>query len=153
MSSSLSSQRPSFNEVIAKTKDGKDVIFTDEMNKFIDDLIYSVDGEDLREVGGAGQPDFQNGWVNFGGTTRTLAFKKIGSRVFFKGVIKSGAMNDLTLPVLTLPSGYYVDVHINIATMSDSEVVRVNISPSGDLTLFGADSSPSFVLMEFSYLV
>jgi len=56
-------------------------------------------------VGGAGEPAFANSWQNNGGGYSTVAFKKVGDVVFFRGLAyrPSGAS---TATVFTLPVGY-----------------------------------------------
>ena len=41
--SDIQGQRLNYLETVAKTKDGKEVVFTDPMNKFLDDLLIAVD--------------------------------------------------------------------------------------------------------------
>ena len=55
------------------------------------------------EVGGTGEPAFENSWVNYGGSFNTAAFRRIGNVVYLKGLIRDG-----TIPAdaFSLPTGY-----------------------------------------------
>lgn len=57
------------------------------------------------EVGGSGEPAFQNSWVNYGGTYETAGFSKVGGRVFLKGLVKNGTVG-YPNAVFTLPVGF-----------------------------------------------
>lgn len=58
---------------------------------------------DWHEIGGTGEPAFENGWVNYGGGYDTLAYRKDAMGfVHLKGAIKSGT----GINVFTLPTGY-----------------------------------------------
>lgn len=59
--------------------------------------------EAWREIGAAGQPAFQNSWVNFGSTRATAAFRKEGNLVRVKGLVKNGGGSSA---IFTLPLGY-----------------------------------------------
>lgn len=56
------------------------------------------------EVGAAGEPAFQNSWVNYGSGYSTAAFRKLSSGlVMLKGIIKGGANGNVAF---ILPPGY-----------------------------------------------
>ena len=56
------------------------------------------------EVGAAGQPAFQNGWVNYGAGNNTVAFRKDAlGFVHFKGSIHGPTANTVAF---VLPAGY-----------------------------------------------
>jgi hypothetical protein len=59
--------------------------------------------ETLRVIGAAGQPAFQNGWVNFGGGEPNASFYKERGRVYLAGSVKAGTV---AAPMFTLPAGY-----------------------------------------------
>ena len=60
--------------------------------------------EAWHEVGTAGQPAFQNGWVNFGGGFSTMAFAKDSAGfVHLKGTIDLGTFSN---DIFVLPAGY-----------------------------------------------
>lgn len=60
--------------------------------------------EGWHNVGAAGEPAFQNAWVNYGPSDPPLAFKKYpDGRVRLQGIVKNGAVGQ---PIFTLPVGY-----------------------------------------------
>ena len=57
-----------------------------------------------RDVGGSGQPAFQNSWVNHGSTSAVAAFYRDSSGVVrIKGLVKNGTG---ATTIFTLPVGY-----------------------------------------------
>ena len=60
----------------------------------------------IHTVGAAGEPAFQNSWVNFSGANGPAQFaKSAGGLVTVMGVIKSGTVS--TVPAFTLPAGFH----------------------------------------------
>jgi hypothetical protein len=59
------------------------------------------------QVGAAGEPAFQNSWVNYAAGEATAAFRKdpLG-RVMIRGVIKSGTVGGASATAFTLPAAY-----------------------------------------------
>lgn len=56
-------------------------------------------------IGAAGQPAFQNGWANRGGSDETAGFYKDRDRVYLRGgVVRAAAPSKTT--IFTLPAGY-----------------------------------------------
>jgi len=64
-----------------------------------------IPDSDWHMVGGAGEPAFENSWVNFGGGTYGDAAFRIDAEgwVHLKGLVKSGTYN---AAIFTLPEGY-----------------------------------------------
>jgi hypothetical protein len=63
-----------------------------------------VSEEAWHEVGAGGEPAFQNGWTNWGGTLSTAAFyKDFFGRVHLKGVVTNPGGSAI---IFTLPVGY-----------------------------------------------
>jgi hypothetical protein len=61
-------------------------------------------GEDWHSIGAAGEPTFQNSWVNFGGNYAAAAFRKDAfGWVHLKGVVKTGTIG---ATIFVLPAGY-----------------------------------------------
>lgn len=56
-----------------------------------------------KTVGATGQPAFANSWVNYGGANQVMQFRKIGKKVYARGVLKDGTFS---ATVFTLPSGF-----------------------------------------------
>jgi hypothetical protein len=69
-----------------------------------DGAVLALKIEGWHNVGAAGEPAFQNGWVNFTATAQPpLAFKKYpDGRVRLQGIITSGTVG----AIFTLPVGY-----------------------------------------------
>ena len=80
-------------------------------------------------VGGAGEPAFQNSWVNFGGAYATAAFYKdhLGI-VHLRGLVKDG----IGPAIFTLPAGYRPAVREIFAIVAGGDTFgRVDVDPSG----------------------
>jgi hypothetical protein len=76
-----------------------------DFNRMVDVYSFLATNEDWHIVGAAGEPAFQNGWVNFDADgSRPARFRKnaLGT-VFVEGIVKNGTVN---VPIFTLPSGY-----------------------------------------------
>jgi hypothetical protein len=68
------------------------------------DVPTLVPMEPWHLVGAAGEPAFQNSWVNYGGAEEVVGFRKDPmGRVLLKGLAKSGTMPSA---IFTLPVGY-----------------------------------------------
>lgn len=88
-------------------------------------------------------PALTNGWVNFGGTDSVAGYRKIGTRVFLKGVIKSGT---LAAAAFTLPAGYRPAADSFLAAVSNAALGFLSITavagtcnPSGSNVYFSMD--------------
>jgi hypothetical protein len=91
------------------------------------------------EVGSGGSaPAFQNSWVNFGGGYATAGYRKVGSQVFLKGVIKSGSSS----LAFTLPSGYrptqLKEFNAYSGTTNPGALCHVNTTGAVDLFNYAA---------------
>jgi hypothetical protein len=85
--------------------------------------------EAWREVGEAGQPAFENSWVNFHTDNNSAAFyKDSGSRVWLKGRLKDGAVDSRAF---LLPSGYRPSKTNVFAVDSGAAHGRVFVGPGG----------------------
>jgi sorbitol-specific phosphotransferase system component IIA len=81
-------------------------------------------------------PTLLNSWVNYGGTMQPAQYKRIGDRVYIRGVVKSGTGS----PIFTLPAGYRppydigftVEIHDN---SNNPDFGHIRITQNGDLTL------------------
>lgn len=92
-------------------------------------------------VGGAGEPAFENSWVNLGAGYDSAGFAKdaIG-RVWIKGMAKDG--NPTT--VFTLPAGYRPSATITLPIETSANVIgKLTISAAGavDVHLLGAGTN------------
>ena len=78
-----------------------------------DSAIVTPAPDDWHVVGDAGEPAFQNSWVNFdAGGTREVSFTKRNGFVSLRGVMKSGTVNTTAF---TLPAAYCHDEGGDIA--------------------------------------
>lgn len=80
--------------------------------------------EDFHYVGVAGEPAFQNSWVNFGGAYQTVAFRKDRGAVYFVGTARSGALSStmFVLPAEYRPSA---DRRMAISLLDNTSLYRV----------------------------
>jgi microcystin-dependent protein len=100
--------------------------------------VVTTAPEALRYVGAAGQPAFQNGWLNYdnnaavpgSGNQRSAGFYKFGGRVHLTGVIKNGTLN---VAAFTLPVGYRP-----LASNNDFAVVAGGLFGSARIESTGA---------------
>lgn len=84
-------------------------------------------------VGAAGEPAFQNGWVNY--DTRIARFRKYDDgRVRLEGIIKSGTV---ATAAFTLPVGYrpVTPAELYFPCVSNAVFCQVNIAPNGNVVV------------------
>lgn len=85
--------------IVPGTASGQTLVWDNAAKKWVATTV-----EAWREIGSAGQPVFENGWINVGGAAATAAFyKDPDGVVHIKGLIRSGAN---TAVAFTLPAGY-----------------------------------------------
>lgn len=102
-------------------------------------------------VGGAGEPSFQNSWVNYASGYSSVAFRKdpLG-KVILRGAIKSG-----TVPgtVFTLPTGFRPPGQISFPLATDGSfgtLGGVYVSNAGDVVIYrGSNAYVSLDGIEF----
>jgi hypothetical protein len=83
-------------------------------------------------VGTAGEPAFQNGWVNFAGSLPACFYKDPLGLVHLEGTVNSGANN---MPIFTLPAGYRPAA---TATFTAAGAAQVAVASTGTVTPFTA---------------
>jgi hypothetical protein len=91
--------------------------------------------DDWHEIGASNEPAFQNSWANNTvSNPNTLAFKKEGKWIVFKGAIDGGASNTtvFTLPTTHRPSTLCVAA---AATNELDAVARVAVTATGDVNI------------------
>jgi hypothetical protein len=101
-----------------------------------------------REIGAAGEPAFQNSWVNFGGVDdhETAAFwQQSDGWVRLKGLIKDGTATDGTT-IFTLPSGYRPVSTQTFVTWTNAATAVIRISSLGNVQCHANCSSVSLSL-------
>ena len=86
-------------------------------------------------VGAPGEPAFQNGWVNYGGTEATAGFRKFpDGKVRLKGLIKSGVAGT----AFVLPVGYRpaATVYMPISTgVPGTTYGNVSVDSAGNVSV------------------
>ena len=119
--SDIQGQRLNYLETVAKTKDGKEVVFTDPMNKFLDDLLIAVDAN----TAGAGA----SGTVTSVAVTGSDGIEiDSGSPITTTGTIALGLNKTTTLAFLNVEDGADVTDTANVTSagaLMDSEVTNL----------------------------
>ena len=90
---------------------------------------YDTDTDGWREIGGSGEPSFENGWINYGGGFNTCAFRKDSQGfVHLKGMTKSGTDDSV---IFTLPAGYRPAATELFASRSNLNAGYLQVSTAG----------------------
>jgi hypothetical protein len=89
---------------------------------------------------------FSNGWV---AGTFTPAYKKVGTRVWFKGQIKSGTVGSVT--AFTMPTNYITAQTGNFPVYSNGAFGALNVFVTTGVIQVGNGSNVSVSLENFSY--
>lgn len=85
--------------------------------------------ENRHYVGNVGEPQFQNGWQNFGSQYTPAAFYKDNfGIVHLEGLISSGSTNAI---IFTLPSGYIPNAITHVSTLANHASANIVINPDG----------------------
>lgn len=121
----------------AQVQAGTPGLFVASVARLAAEITRRLTPEAWHVIGAAGEPAFQNGWLNFGGTFDTAGYRKdpLG-RVHLKGKIKSGTGNTT---IFTLPAGYQPAAGkiFSVVTASGAGHVagRVDVYPDGRVVL------------------
>lgn len=102
--------------------------------------------EASHEIGAAGEPAFQNGWVNDNPAVSETAgfYKDPFGRVHLKGMIKNGTVGDGTAyAAFTLPTGYRPALRKFFAPWNANTAPRVDIYPTGEVVVVAATGTVS----------
>lgn len=75
---------------------------------------------------------FANSWVNYGAPYYSAAYRKVGTRVYVRGMIKSGTINTAAF---TLPTGYRPASTAVFAVDSGGAFGVVGVDSSGNVTV------------------
>lgn len=92
--------------------------------------------EGWHNIGAAGEPAFQNGWVNYGGVYAAVGFRKdpLG-KVQLRGLVKTGASGTVAF---TLPVGYRPPASMVFTCWASGSVLAtVQINVDGTLGISG----------------
>jgi hypothetical protein len=85
--------------------------------------------EAWHEVGGTGEPGFENAWVNYGPCCNTAGFYKDRfGLIHLKGLVKTGAIGST---IFTLPAGYRSPLELLLPTVSNNAFGEIVTYPDG----------------------
>ena len=101
-----------------------------DMAKWVRDLAGAID----QPATGWTAVTFQNSWVNFGGTTQAVQYKRVGERVYVRGVGKTGASATV---MFTLPAGYRPPADLRFAIDGNVAYAVCDVASSGTVTVTG----------------
>lgn len=106
-------------------------------------------------VGAAGEPAFENGWVNFGSGALTYEgarfWKDPTGRVHLEGMVKSGTLGlAATGVIFTLPVGYRPGNSHQFAVVSNSLFGQAAVASDGKVYAI-AGNNASFTLSGISF--
>lgn len=105
--------------------------------------------EDYRYVGDAGNPAFENSWENYSTGWVSASFRKHGSRVEVRGLVKQDPPVVGSV-IFTLPSGYRpIKEHLFSSVSGSTDQCRVRVSPAGEVRTTGA--IPDYVGLNLSF--
>jgi hypothetical protein len=105
--------------------------------------------EAFHVIGAAGQPGFENGFANFGGTFETAGFYRDRQcRVWLRGVVSGNPGTAFTLPV-----GFRPPESTFTAVPATAEHGNAQISTTGQVTLGAAAGVKNFGLTGVSFRV
>lgn len=113
--------------------DGGSWLGTAHASKSTKNFYEYFSGDGWHEVGGSGEPAFQNSWVNYGsGWTNCEFFKDEMGIVRIKGLVKNGTANTV---VFTLPVGYrpLKIIHFTALGAQTTPMVTGNVLPNGEV--------------------
>lgn len=101
--------------------------------------------DDWHVIGAAGEPAFQNGWVNNGGYGPAAFWRDSAGIVRLRGLVVSGTL----ATIFTLPAGYRPAYRLLIGNHAGGAEGRLDILTSGDV--FAIAGSGYFQLDNISF--
>lgn len=110
-------------------------------------------GDSWHEVGAPGEPAFQGGWSNIGGTSRTAAFKLLSPALFaMKGSVLGGTSGTA---VFTVPNWTYGYTVLAFALLDGGAQLPCSgvIDASGNVIPFAGGGSGALDLVGLNVLV
>lgn len=75
---------------------------------------------------------FQNAWANVGAGFQNMEYKKVGSRVYLRGTIKTGAIGSIAF---TLPAGFRPPASLQFPAPSSNAYGQITIASTGTVTV------------------
>jgi hypothetical protein len=124
---------PSDGLIYRNIKETKDVApdYTNATSNLYWTWIAGAPQDTWHEVGAAGEPAFQNGWVNFGGVYSPVSFRKDSAGVVhIQGLVKSGTLGTT---IFTLPGGYRPSIQLLNAVLTSDALGRLDILTDGSV--------------------
>lgn len=98
-------------------------------------------------------PTLGSSWVNFAGGYQNAAYRKIGNRVFIRGMVKNGTITDGTV-LFTLPIGYRPLGHeLFTGYQSAGTAYRLNVNSTGAVAIYGVTANAWISLSNISFMV
>lgn len=92
--------------------------------------------------------NYQNSWVDFGGSQPAL-YRRVQQRVVFRGAVKAGTNNTIGF---TMPAGFRPGITIFIPVRTDGGLGWVTIAPNGDVRInVGTGANTEVDLDSISY--
>ena len=89
-------------------------------------------------------PTLLSGWQNYGNGYNVVGYYKDRDRVYLKGLIRNGAVNNVCF---ILPPGYRPSARELLSTIADSRTARVDIDSAGNVLIW-IPSSPGWVSLD-----
>lgn len=124
---------PSVGDTIWILQNGPDLV---ALGKVRPDVEVA---EGFHFVGTAGEPAFQNSWVNFASGHHNAGFyKDPDGVVYLVGLVKNGAA---TSTMFTLPAGYRPDQNLRFACMANGAITNVTVAPDGTVRQGGTGTT------------
>lgn len=108
-------------------------------------LIRIESPEAWRIVGAAGQPSYQNGWMDYGAGHPGASFCKIGEIVYLRGLVMRPTSGAST--IFTLPVGYRPPVQIYFITFVGGANVGFRVNSNGAITIDNYPTANSYVVL------
>jgi hypothetical protein len=94
---------------------------------------------------GGGAPAFATGWGNYGAPFNTVQYRKVGVRVYLRGLAISASNRAADDPVFTLPAGFRPLGQLMFTAIQSNGQYRVDVKTAGDVTIPAAAASGVFV--------
>lgn len=107
--------------------------------------------EAWHEIGAAGEPAFQNAWVNYGGAYPTAAYRLVDGRLQMRGLIKNGSF---MVAAFTLPLAYRPSKYVHTITLGSDVACGLRIDSTGAVILgTPTPANASYISLECSIVL
>ena len=98
------------------------------------------------DTGWTAVSSFSNGWINYGSTYFNAAYRKVGTRILLRGMIKSGTSG---AAAFTLPTGYRPLSFVRTGGDSNTGWANIVVDTGGGVTPTGGTSFVSLDIVAF----